>query len=147
MNIQKVAQKGFTLMELMITVAIVGILASIALPQYSDYVTRGKLQEATSALAAGRVSLEQFYQDNRTYIGATTCTAAGVAWPAATENFTYNCTAPSANQYTITATGIGSVNSFTYTITEANVRATTNAKSGWGSFPATCWQVKKGGSC
>ena len=68
-------QSGFTLIELMIVVAIVGILATIAYPSYSDYVIRGRIPEATSALAAKRVQLEQFFQDNRTYVGAPACAA------------------------------------------------------------------------
>ena len=58
------AQKGFTLIELMIVVAIIGILASIAIPQYSDYVKRGKAAEATSNLATLRIKMEQCFQDN-----------------------------------------------------------------------------------
>src|SRR6516162_2622938 len=60
---------GFTMLEVMIVVAIVGILAAIALPNYSDYVKRGKIIEATSALSDLRTRYEQFYLDNRTYAG------------------------------------------------------------------------------
>ena len=142
MNTAKAIQKGFTLIELMITVAIIGILAGVAMPAYSDYVIRGKLQEGTSTLAAARVRLEQFYQDNRTYVGAL-CSAGGLSWPAATANFTYTCSGASATAYTITATGVG----FVYTIDQANNKVTVTAKSGWGASGANCWQVKKGGSC
>ena len=61
---------GFTLIELMIAVVVVAILTAIALPSYQEYVTRGKITEATSNLADMRVKLEQFFQDNRTYVGA-----------------------------------------------------------------------------
>ena len=51
--------EGFTLLELMIAVAIVAILAAIALPSYSDYIKRAKLVEAQNALADFRVKMEQ----------------------------------------------------------------------------------------
>ena len=132
-------QRGFTLIELMIVVAIIGILASIAIPAYSDYVIRGKLVEATSSLSDGRVKMEQFYQDNRTY--------AGGPCPAATTNFTYGCGTPTATTYTITATGIGSVSAFAYNISETNAKNTTALKSGWGTVPVACWITRKGGTC
>ena len=56
---------GFTLIELMITVAIIGILAAVAYPGYQDYVIRGKIPEATNTLSSTRVRLEQYYKDNR----------------------------------------------------------------------------------
>ena len=146
MDSAKAIQKGFTLIELMITVAIIGILAGVAMPAYSDYVIRGKLQEGTSTLAAARVRLEQFYQDNRTYVGAL-CTAAGTSWPAATANFTYTCSGASTTAYTITATGIGGITNFVFTIDQSNTKSTTGVIAGWGTTPANCWQVKKGGSC
>ena len=76
MNLSLKVQKGFTLIELMIVVAIIGILATIALPAYSNYVRSGKATEATSTLASARVQMEQHFQDNRTYVGGP-CPAAG----------------------------------------------------------------------
>jgi type IV pilus assembly protein PilA len=56
----KQLQQGFTLIELMIVVAIVGILASIALPAYQDYVVRAKMSEAAAAIAACKTSVSEF---------------------------------------------------------------------------------------
>lgn len=133
--------QGFSLIELMITVVIVSILAAVALPAYNDYVIRGRLAEATSTLSDGRVKMEQFFQDNRTYV-AGTC-------PGATDSFTYTCTDLSAAAYTITAIGKSGtiVSAFSYTIDQANTRRTTSLKSGWGSAPQNCWIIKKGGAC
>jgi type IV pilus assembly protein PilE len=68
--------RGFTLIELMITVVVIGILAAVAYPSYTDYIRRGKISQATSELSAMRVRLEQYYQDNRNY-GVAGCADAG----------------------------------------------------------------------
>jgi type IV pilus assembly protein PilE len=138
-------QKGFTLIELMIVVVIVGILASVALPAYNDYVTRGKLSEATAGLSNGRIKVEQYYQDNHTYVGAD----AFPPCPATTTNFTYDCStpAPDLTHYTITATGNGNLSDFKYTINELNIKTTSHLPTGWGSYPVSCWVTKKRGGC
>ena len=54
-------QKGFTLIELMIVVAIIGILAAIAIPAYQDYTTRAKITEAVNAMAPAKTSVAEFF--------------------------------------------------------------------------------------
>lgn len=142
--------KGFTLIEVMVTVAIIGILAAIALPSYTDYVKRGKIVEAPGNLADIRVKMEQYYQDNRNYAGTQCSSACGVACPD-TKYFTYTCAVSSANQaYTMTAkskasVGLGPVDAFTYTVTETNAKATTKFDD--VTQTAACWLTRKGDSC
>lgn len=58
----KQLQKGFTLIELMIVVAIIGILAAVALPAYQDYTVRAKVSELMLAVTAGKTPVAEFYQ-------------------------------------------------------------------------------------
>jgi type IV pilus assembly protein PilE len=133
-------QAGFTGIEMMIVVAIVAILAAIALPTYSNYVRRGKVAEVTSVLGTGRVNMEQFFLDNRTY-------ASGPC-PASTAYFTISCgsgaSAPDATTYTITATGSGDMSGFVYTVNQANAKTTAGP---WVSGTQPCWVFRKGDSC
>jgi type IV pilus assembly protein PilA len=66
----KAVQKGFTLIELMIVVAIIGILAAVALPAYQDYTARAKLSEVILAASACRTSITEIYQSGGSAPGA-----------------------------------------------------------------------------
>jgi type IV pilus assembly protein PilE len=144
-------QTGFTLLELMIAVAVVGILAAVAYPSYTDHIRRGKLAEAMSILADTRTKMEQFYLDNRTYVGADAanmpCNATVIN--ASARHFTFACSNLGAGTYTVTATGATTQNmaGFTYAVDQANVRSTTiSGVSGW-TGSTTCWVRAKGGVC
>lgn len=104
---------GFTLMELMIAVAILGILAAIALPSYEAYVTRGKRTEGKAMLLDAAARQERYYSDCNKYGGtlaaANDCAGAtdDIALPASSENGYYNLTVAVANanqEFTLTAT-------------------------------------------
>lgn len=142
------SQKGFTLMELMVVVVIIGILSAVSLPVYKDYVIRGKIPDATSNLAIKRTAMEQYFQDNLSYLSGATCPAS--ATESSATNFTFSCGNMSKNTYTITATGIGSMSGFSYTIDQSNVKTSTIANpapSGWIGNSTSCWITKAGGVC
>src|SRR4029450_13024249 len=82
----------------------VGILAAIALPNYSDYVKRSKIIEATTALSDARQRAEQFFLDTRTYVG--NCATAAAAAGAQVKGFTITCPASSVSTYTLQADGV-----------------------------------------
>jgi prepilin-type N-terminal cleavage/methylation domain-containing protein len=120
-------EKGFTLIELMVVIAIIAILAAIAIPQYSQYVINAKTTHAKSNLQTLNTEEQQYYQDCRSYAGlagdanavtvAKTCGNV-ILWPVANyapstaassvtgQYFTYSITlANLAQNFTITATG------------------------------------------
>ena len=138
---------GFTLIELMIVIAIVGILASIALPTYNAYVQRGRIAEAPGIMANFRVQMEQFYQDSRNYGTGGNCGVADPA-PPAVSFFTYRCVSANAGQtYILTATSAASLGAgaYIYTVNQTNTRATTFYN--FRPQVANCWLTSPSDSC
>lgn len=135
-------QAGFTLIELLIAMVVVAILTAVALPAYNNYVRRGKVPEATSNLAAKRVKIEQFYQDNRTYAGAPVLTV-----DQSTSQYFDFSGSGTTSTYTLTATGKASMTGFSYSVDQSNARASTvTGVSGW-TGNSSCWVTKQGGQC
>ena len=130
----KKRDKGFTLIEAMVVVAVFGILAAIVVPNYSLYVTRGRLTQAGNALSDFRAGMEQFYKDNNTYAKASAC---GHAVPTGLDDFAIACVIVAEGQaFSAIATGSGSAAGFVYSINHANVRRTVAIPSHWGDLPA-----------
>lgn len=143
---------GFTLIEVMIVVAVIAILAAFALPSYRDYVRRGQTAEAFNSLSDFRSKMEQYYQDNRKYGAGSTCASDSTAkaWNdfTATEHFKYECAitdTTSQQAYSIKATGTsGAVTSDEYSIDQNGNRSTSVFKG--ANVTASCW-LTRGNTC
>lgn len=110
----KTKLNGFTLIELMIAVSIVGILASIAIPNYRQYIVKAKRGEAEAALVTLANAMEQWrIQNSGSYLGAADINGSPAIFstvvPISGGKTTYNLTisAAAATTYTLTATPIG----------------------------------------
>lgn len=129
-------QRGFTLIELMVAVAIVAILSAVALPAYNSYVKRSRVPPALDALSSYQVRMEQRFQDTGSFANNGAC---AVALPSGVANFTLTCVVNGTNGYTATATGSGTMSGYTYTINQAGTRATTAHPNGTNT---SCWTTK-----
>jgi type IV pilus assembly protein PilE len=136
---------GFTLLELMIAVALIAILTTVALPAYTDYAMRGRIPDGTGRLATLQVQFEQYFQDNRTYVNAPGCANDTTT----SRYFDFSCPTSTATAFTIAATGKDAMSGFRYTIDQNGTKVTTAVPTskGW-SLPSTnCWALRKDGSC
>lgn len=99
-------EKGFTLVELMIVIVIVGVLSSVALPNFLSQTEKAKATEAkTAGSAAVKTMTAQYLEDPAIFVsGAAIKVAAGGLCPDNTAEFTYTCTANNAGVSTITGT-------------------------------------------
>ena len=145
-----VGARGFTLIELMVVVAIVAILAAIALPNYADYVKRGKIIQATGMLSDLRQGMEQYFLDTRSYVGycASPQGLQRVQPVPANDAFTLSCPTETKSTYQLKAVGNpgqGMDTQFVYTVDQSGAKASTGP-AGW-TGNANCWAVRKSGDC
>jgi len=139
--------RGFSIIELLVVVGLIAILAAIAVPAYVGYTEKSKLVEGPKELSALRIRMEQYFQDNRTYVDNSgvnpTC---GTTVPVST-NFTYACDSVDAVSYVWSASnkadvGLGSADAYTYTIDQLGAAKTTaHPKKAAGI--KNCWLVRK----
>ena len=128
---------GFTLIELMIAVAVVAILASVALPAYSAFVQRARVPTALVALLSYQVRMEQRFQDTRSYASGEVCAIV----PPVVSGFTVTCSLTDGGSgYTATAVGAGNMNGYTYTINDQGTRITVAHPRGVPS--GNCWSIR-----
>jgi len=128
---------GFTLLELMVAVIILAILAAIAMPMYSNYITKAKARSAQSDLVALSVVMESLYQRNLKYPDLTggktsttdeTKTYAG-GWSPSVDTFDYTIESVTATSYELKATGKDRNNGCEITLNNANSRGITGGSA------------------
>jgi type IV pilus assembly protein PilE len=137
---------GFSLVELMVALAIAAIIGAVALPSYRDHMMRTRIPEATSGLLLTAMRLEQFYQDRRSYLDGNGC---GADLPRS-EFFEFSCQpAPDGQSFLLLATGVASgvMAGFTYTLDQQGNAQTSMLPAAWGDAPVACWINRRGASC
>lgn len=136
----RVPTRGFTLMEIMVTVALVALLASIALPSYAAYVKRARIPPALVALSTYSLRMEQVYQDSGSY-GTDACPAKVIDTP----DFHMSCKpGKKGRSFVATVTGSGQMEGYAFTIDQDGNRATVAHPKGGN---ASCWTSRGGASC
>ncbi len=147
---------GFTLVELLIVLAIIGTLAAIVIPSYVEYIQRAKISEAINSLSEMRTRMERHFQDYRCYgppndpaCALAACTATSQApLPATTDGgFSFACPELTASTFLITASGSGDLAGLVYSISNRNIRATVSVPAGWTNTAGNCWVKTKAGTC
>ncbi len=128
---------GFTLLEVMITVAIIAILATIAYPSYVDYVRHSRRSDAVSSLLSAQLRQEEFRLTNRRYAGSTEKTQIGLS-DSTFYSFSVSAAGSAASStYTLTATEAGSQIGDSENGTACNLSITNSNQKGPNE---ECWK-------
>lgn len=130
---------GFTLIELMIVVAIIAILAAIAVPSYASYLNKQRMRTAQADLVVLAAHVENVFQRTLAYPATTTTTVgtktALTTWqPSDDKFFDFLISASSAEAFTVQAVGKSALSGCTILLTQANVRTTSGCTQGGGAW-------------
>lgn len=135
------SQRAFTLVEMMIVVAVAGILAAIALPSYNSYIVKSEIRTSQSDLLALSLNFENRYQRTLAYpvIASDDNDTDGLkdlfkGWTPSADNFDYSLSVTEAAKYTLKATGKNRQSGCSITLTNTNVRENAGCKYSSGDW-------------
>jgi type IV pilus assembly protein PilE len=131
-------QAGFTLIELMVTVAVIGILAGVAYPSYTKQIAKSRRSDARAALVAAAQAMERWYSERATYAGATLGSGGIYAGSSVNGFYTLSIATQSASSFSLQATPAGvqtgdACGSFTYD------QAGSKGVTGGSLTASACW--------
>lgn len=133
------ASQGFTLIEMLIAVAVLAILAAIAIPSYQSYIIKSEIRTAQSELLSLALNFENRYQRTLAYPAVTVddsdaITSTFTSWSPSASHFAFTASTSTATAYTLVATGSGRQAGCSISINEKNERSTSGCQFTSGSW-------------